>query len=171
MTPHTSITLGIGPRLSEDFVTVGTPSTSTELTLQSAVGANATASINHSKEKTRLSLRYGRSQNQVFSQSGFVNTDSLVFIFRRDAGRSFNFRLSPGAFRNTRAGAETWTYRASVNANLALAKWLSLTSTYRFTFQRGRFVSTDTGVVVDGREFTRNVVTVGLTLGKSFPLD
>ena len=164
---RTSMTLQVGPRLSDDFVNINT-SEDLELKIGSAVGADAIASINYNRDKTNLSLAYARHESQVFARSGFVDTDSVVFSFGQGAGRSFHFSVSPGVYRNTRGSAETWTYRASVNASQGITEWLHLTASYRYSLQQGRFVNTLGGTVVDGREFDRNVVTFGLTLGHTF---
>ncbi len=97
-----------------------------------------------------------------------VDTDRVVLSFGQEAGRSFHFSVSPGVYRNTRGSAETWTYRARVNASQQLASWIHFTASYGYTLQKGRFVNTLDGTVVDGRELDRNVVTVGLTLRHTF---
>ena len=164
---RTSMTLRLGPRLSDDFVNINA-SENLELTTNSALGADAIASISYNKDKTDFSLAYARRENQVFARSGFVDTDSVVLRFGQGAGRSFHFSVSPGVYRNTRGSAETWTYRASVNARQGITEWLHFTASYRYSLQQGRFVNTLGGSIVDGREFDRNVVTVGLTLGHTF---
>ena len=167
LSQRTSVTLQLGPRLSEDFVNINA-SESVELSTDRAVGADALASIQYSKEKTSLSFSYARGENQVFARSGFVDTDSVSLNFGQGAGRSFRFRVSPGAYRNTRGGVETWTYRANVSARAGLTDWLHFVATYRYSFQQGSFVNTPTGILIDEREFSHNVATIGFTLGDSF---
>jgi len=164
---RTSVTLQLGPRLSNDFVNINA-SEELELNTESAVGADAGASINYGRNNTSLSLAYSRHENQVFSRSGFVDTDSVVFRFGQGAGRSFHFGVSPGVYRNTRGSAETWTYRASVDARQGLTEWIHFTARYQYSLQDGRFVDTFGSTVVDPREFDRNVVTFGLTFGHTF---
>ena len=162
LTSFTTMALQAGPRLTEG-----------------SLGAEVLASISQRLKNGQVSLTYSQSQNLVAGLSNAVNTNSFAASISYEPLRRLQLGAIASISRNTQVqSTQTRTgdtqgdntvnvYALGLNASYPFNKWLSLQSSYQFSFQQGILSSSSAAVTGNGGDIYHNIVTLGLAI--TFP--
>jgi hypothetical protein len=167
LTGRTTLSLSGGPRYSLLPSFEGAPVDAQ----RSALGTEGEVSLQHSRPRSDTTLAYGRRQNLAFGVGGLVNTDSLSFVWRFRPVRRVQLALSPGAFRNQRAGQSVDSYRAGVDFDVEVLRWLHVTTSYVYSAQNGQFLFADAGEGFSDESVIRNTISMSVLVGRPLQLN
>lgn len=146
-TPFTSMTLQGGPRYTER---------------ERSVDPEVSASITHKLQRGALSFTYARSQNTNIGQAGTVSTESFAASVTYQPLQFLHVNAAPGYIRSTRDGSETKVYRLNLGASYQITEWLSLVSSYQYSFQRGVLGSQSGTTSGSDEDILHNIVSLRL---------
>jgi hypothetical protein len=147
ITPLTEISLRAGPRFSEG-----------------SVNAEALASLRHRLEHGELSFTYSSSQDSVAGEAGAVNTHSFSASLTYRFLQFLEVGAAPAFYRNTRGNAEAKVYQLNLNATYQINQWLSLKSSYLFSFQQGLLDSTPAIAQPGNGNILHNIALLSLVI-------
>jgi hypothetical protein len=137
---RTSVALRGGPRVTDG-----------------ATAAELSASVRAHMKPADLSLDYARTQTTAIGLAGPVETNSLTATASWRLRRSFELRMTPGAFQSMYGGLQSRAYRLALEASQQISRQLSLVASYDANLQNGQIYA-----VAGSATISRHVVLVSL---------
>jgi hypothetical protein len=161
VSPHVSVNVAAGPRLTQVVPAVIVPSerTPTEWSWQ----AELFASIVYKRIDQSVGLTYARTLTLGYGASGFVETDSIESRAAWLVKRRLRLTARPGFYVNTLAGQSANSYRFDAYASYLATDWMSLDATINYKHQDRAVALTGFEVNSILRNRTRNRIAVGIT--------
>lgn len=146
--PRTGISLSAGPNFTEG--------------LRSAF---VSASFDQRFPRTTVSATFSRRQNPIPSLARLVLTESLVGSVTQRLTRNLQLSIAPGVSRNSRDGLKVYVYRMNFTLTYPVNRMVSLSYSYRGSYQDGTF-----NILATDESVTRNEMLFGITIGLVQPI-
>jgi hypothetical protein len=132
---------------------------------EESVRATGAVSLAHRFRTGALTFGYSRSRMSTPSEGRVADADTGSATLSLEK-RKLQFSIGPSYHRIRSERADTDVYRASTSLSYSLARWLSMSASYRYAFQRTVRVRDDSGIPTDD-EISRSSAWVGFVASHS----
>ena len=169
VTPHITIEMMAGPRVSQAVPAVIDAATTTPAVWE--YRPEVRASVSYRNKDQRLSIAYARSQELGYGAAGFIDTESVELKATRSLGRRLQVAGRGAVYENTLAGLHAQSYRLEATGRYMLTPWMSVDGVFSYRYQDRSLALSDLVVTSFDRSRTRNRTAVGVTIRRPIRME